>query len=138
MSLAKLFDDGIQRRSLWAASRLLVGPMCAILCACGGEAGEGGSDTASVYASLDSIQCAGVQNPLSSLSSRLAASGVEVVSSSCGVDGAAHAAVCGAPDGRIGIFSIPASQASTARSLGFAPLGDLPGAAVAACPAGGS
>jgi hypothetical protein len=138
MSLTKSFDPGSRRRRLSAWPGVRVIPLFAILCSCGGGDGGGGSETASVYASLDSIQCGTVNSPLSSLSSKLTAAGVTVVTSSCGIDGLARAAVCGLQDGSIGIFSIPASQKTTAMALGFAPLGNLPTASVSACPAGGS
>jgi len=58
---------------------------------------------------------------------------VQVLASSCGLDGQAHATVCGAPDGRIAIVRAPGSQASAASALGFAPLGSLPGATQVPC-----
>lgn len=63
----------------------------------------------------------------------LAAAGVEVKEASCGTDGRMYASVCGGADGRIVIVRVPASQASKARSQGFAPLQELPEAARAAC-----
>lgn len=137
MSLADLLGRGFGRPHPSAWSRVRVFAWCALLCACGGEAGNADTETASVYASLDSTQCGAVGIPLSSLSSRLTAGGVTVVSASCGSDGVARGAVCGEPDGRIGIFSVPASQQASAVALGFASLGGLPAASVAACPAGG-
>jgi hypothetical protein len=75
---------------------------------------------------------------LSTLSSKLMAGGVTVVTSSCGIDGFARATVCGLQDGSIGIFNIPRSQQTIAMALGFAPLSNLPTASVSACPAGGN
>ena len=138
MSLAEFLSHGFRRPNSSAWSRVRVFALCALLCACGGEAGNADTETASVYASLDSTQCGTVKSPLSSLSSRLTAGGVTVVSASCGSDGVARGAVCGESDGRIGIFSVPASQQASAAALGFASLGDLPAASVGACPAGGN
>lgn len=138
MSLADFLDHGFWRPNSSAWSRVRVFALCALLCACGGGAGNAGTETASVYASLDSTQCGAVKRPVASLSSTLTAGGVTVLSASCGSDGVARGAVCGEPDGRIGVFSVPASQQASAVALGFAPLGDLPGASVGACPAGGS
>ena len=139
MSLAEFLNHGFWRPNSSAWPRVRLFALCALLCACGGEAGNADTEkTASIYASLDSTQCGTVKSPLSSLSSRLTAGGVTVVSASCGSDGVARGAVCGEPDGRIGVFSVPASQQASAVALGFAPLGDLPGASVGACPAGGS
>ena len=45
----------------------------------------------------------------------------------------AYPAVCGAPDGRIGIFDVEAQQAPLASPLGFAPLSGLPAAVRVAC-----
>jgi hypothetical protein len=137
MSLTKLLEQGLRRRSSSAWSGVRVIPLFALLYSCGGGDGGGGAETASVYASLDSIQCGAVNRPLSSLSSTLTGAGVTVVTSSCGIDGLARATVCGLQDGSIGIFDIPASQRTTAMALGFAPLGNLPAASVSACPAGG-
>jgi hypothetical protein len=41
--------------------------------------------------------------------------------------------VCGTPDGTIGIFNIPASDANKAAALSFASLNDLPEAARVSC-----
>ena len=123
--------------SIW--SNLRVVGLCAVLGACGGgDDGDSSPPSTNVYASLQTVQCStAVGRPLSTLSSTLSTGGVTVVTSACGVDGNTYGAVCGAPDGRIGIFSIPASQANKAGTLGFSPLSDLPNASTAACPAGG-
>ena len=64
---------------------------------------------------------------------QLAPAGVEVISSSCGTDGRMRIAMCGAADGRIGIFEVPARNADAAAALGFAPLSRLPSAQVVPC-----
>ncbi len=122
-----------RRRLVLRAAQLLA--VCAALCACGGD--DGANDVP-VYASLDSIQCGAVGSPVSSLRAKLTTAGIAVASSSCGIDGMAHGAVCGASDGSIGIFNVAAAQVPGATALGFAPLSQLPAASVAACPAGGA
>ena len=123
--------------SIW--SHLRVVPLCAVLCACGGGDSDSAPQSTTVYASLEALQCMStIVRPLSSLALTLSTNGVTVVTKSCGNDGNAHVTVCGVPDGSIGIFSIPATQAPTAHTLGFAPLSDLPNARTDACPAGGN
>jgi hypothetical protein len=51
----------------------------------------------------------------------------------CGDDGRIRPAVCGAPDGRIGIFVIPAAQQAQAARLQFTPLAALPDAREQPC-----
>lgn len=105
--------------------------VAAALSACGG--GETAPETADLYVPMGSLQCTGGGTPLPEWERRLTAAGVQVLASSCGLDGQAHATVCGAPDGRIAIVRAPSSQASAASALGFAPLGALPGATQVPC-----
>lgn len=81
---------------------------------------SGSPSATSVYKSNGSMQCTG--------------GGVAVQSSSCGFDGNAHITVCGASDGRIGIFEIATADLAAAQALGFAPLPTLPDATRTACP----
>jgi hypothetical protein len=63
---------------------------------------------------------------LPAVQSLLQSAGVEVISASCGVDGLARPALCGAPDGRIAIFEISPAQSQLASSAGFSSLAGLP------------
>ncbi len=103
-----------------------------LLAACG--AGQHEARVVSVYKYLGSVQCWGGGATVPALQSALVNSGVRVLSASCGVDGLAHPAVCGAPDGAIGIFDVPGSQEAAAEALGFVTLSALPSAVRTSCP----
>jgi hypothetical protein len=100
-------------------------------------AGEADSNALSrgvtLYKSFGSVQCTGGGVSLEAMQQQLAAAGIQVLSASCGTDGRMYIAVCGAGDGRVGIFEVPATQAEAASALGFAPLSVLPGATKGAC-----
>lgn len=110
----------------------VVALVAATLGACGG--GDPAPEATELFVPMGSLQCTGGGTPLPEWERRLAAAGVQVLASSCGTDGQAHASVCGAPDGRIAIARIPSSQASAAAALGFAALSTLPGASRVPCP----
>ena len=105
----------------------------AICSACGG--GDGGTPDAqlAMYRSFGSLQCTGGGVSLSALERQLVDAGVAVASASCGLDGNAYPAMCGAADGRIGIFELAAQHAALASALGFAPLTNLPAAVRVPC-----
>ena len=86
-----------------------------------------------LYKSFGSVQCTGGGVSFEAMQQQLAAAGIQVLSANCGTDGRMHLAVCGAGDGRIGIFEVPATQAEAALARGFAPLTTLPGATTGAC-----
>lgn len=101
--------------------------------ACGGG-GDGAPDpSVALYKYLGSVQCTGGGVSLFALERQLQDAGIGVLAASCGVDGNAYAALCGAPDGRIGILEVPADDAARAAPLGFAPLANLPGAVRLPC-----
>ena len=102
---------------------MIAGVAGALVVACGDSSG----DTALVFKSLGSVQCTGGGTTLSALDAQLTAAGVQVLAAMCGHDGLIHAAVCGAPDGAIAIFQVPAAQQSTAEMLGFPLLSTAPG-----------
>jgi hypothetical protein len=82
----------------------------------------GGSDPepiAAVYKYSGSVQCAGGGISLAAMQRQLVDGGVTVLDSACGLDGKAYITICGAPDGAIGIFDIPASQSGRARLPGI-------------------
>jgi len=106
----------------------------ACLAACGGgDDGDTTTTTVAVYKHVGSVQCGGGLT-LSSMEQQLVEAGVRVVTASCGNDGAIHPALCGLPDGRIGIFEVAASHAQAASAIGYVPLSNNPAATTAPCP----
>lgn len=113
----------------------------ASLAACGGGSGDsGGPDIETraaagvkVFKATGSLQCSGGGLSLAALQAQLTAANVQVQAAECGTDGQPLPAVCGAPDGKIGIFEIPIAQEAAATAAGFKPLGTLPGAKTAPC-----
>ena len=103
----------------------------ASLTACGG--GEDEEASSKVFKSMGSLQCSGGGVSLAALQARLAAANVEVRSAACGTDGVALPAICGTPDGRIGIFEISPAQADAAAAAGFKPLSTVPAAKIIPC-----
>ena len=93
------------------------------LSSCGGGGDE---PSAFVYRSLESHQCTGGGRTLSEVQAMLVGAGVSVRSAQCGNDGIGRPAVCGADDGRIGIFEIPQSQSGAASSAGFPSVSGIP------------
>lgn len=137
----------MRRNAISTVLRLLM--FSAALSGCGGGssavalptaangAGEADSNAlgrgVAFYKSFGSVQCTGGGVSFEAMRQQLAAAGIQVLSASCGTDGRMYIAVCGAGDGRIGIFEVPAAQAEAALALGFAPLSNLPGATTGAC-----
>lgn len=105
--------------------------MMTSLAACGGGNDEEASSK--VFKSMGSLQGSGGGVSLPALQAQLAAANVQVRSAACGTDGLATATVCGAPDGRIGIFEIAPAQAGAAAAAGFSPLSTLPSAKTLPC-----
>lgn len=87
-----------------------------------------------VYKYMGSKQCSGGGIPLATMMRQLSDAGVPVKNVSCGTDGRMYTAMCGAPDGRIGIMEIPEHKVAAAAALGFAPLSGLPEATKTLCP----
>jgi len=127
---------------LFRQSFLLLAPLICFtaVAACGaGNSSTPGSSGASftgvrTYKYAGSVQCSGGGLSLAQMQQQLTDAGVQVISASCGGDGYMYIAACGAPDGRIGIFEIPADQVQAASAAGFAPLTDLPEASKLSCP----
>ena len=102
------------------------------LAGCGGGGGEA-TPAVSVYRSVGSLQCSGGGTPVAAMQNQLISAGVQVLASSCGLDGNSYPAVCGQPDGQIGIFDVPVVQQALAEALGFALLSSLPQPVRRAC-----
>lgn len=86
-----------------------------------------------VYKYLGSVQCSGGGTSPTEMEQMLTTAAIDVASATCGVDGNMYAAMCGAPDGRIGIFEIAPGDLKAATALGFLPLSGLPDANEAPC-----
>lgn len=87
-----------------------------------------------VAQSLGTRQCESGGRTLQALAQSLRDAGVNVLAQACGHDGRMRPAVCGAPDGMLGIIEIPADQLAKARSMGFVTLASLPDARRQDCP----
>ncbi|MDO5641903.1 MAG: hypothetical protein Q4G26_05865 [Paracoccus sp. (in: a-proteobacteria)] len=79
-------------------------------------------DTLQVFKSFGTTQCNPHDGRMDDLARELDRAGVTVLDRQEGDDGMMRITLCGSPDGRIGIFTIPAAQAGTAASAGFQPL----------------
>lgn len=86
-----------------------------------------------VYLTLGSRQCQDGGRSLAEVQKMLSEAGVKVLAATCGTDGMAYPAVCGAPDGRIAIVDVPEGQVEAARKLGFSLLSDRPRAQRLGC-----
>ncbi|MFC5461024.1 hypothetical protein [Massilia niabensis] len=82
---------------------------------------------------MGTLQCGGGGVSLAALQAQLAAANVQVRSAACGTNGMATPTVCGAPDGRIGIFEISPAEAGAAAAAGFLPLSTMPAAKTIPC-----
>lgn len=87
-----------------------------------------------VYKYGGSKQCEGGGTPVEKMMRQLSEAGIPVMNVHCGTDGRMYPAMCGAPDGRIGILEVPEGKVSAAAALGFAPLSGLPEASKTVCP----
>lgn len=120
--------------------RIILIPLFALatLASCGGGSDNtqdqtAGTVTVSVFKSNDTAQCTGGGVSLAALEGQLNAAGVTASAKSCGNNGLVYATVCGAPDGKIGIFDIPATQVQAASAAGFGLLSTLPNASKTGC-----
>ena len=105
-----------------------------ILNACASFPDAAMAPRASVYKYVGSVQCKAGGTPLSAMMRQLSDAGIPVLDVSCGTDGRMHITMCGAADGRIGIFEIAEAKLSAAAALGFGPLDSLPEASKTVCP----
>lgn len=120
----------ISKRFTRAATSVIT---CALLAGCACHHNSPRSTGVKYYKPLGSVQCTDGGKSVGELEQDLLKAGITVTDTTCGTDGNMHAAMCGAPDGRIGIFKIDPAQSSAATALGFAPLTTLPDAAEVPC-----
>ena len=106
----------------------------AALAVAGAGVAQGAPAPVAVYMSLGTRQCeSSGGRSVAEVRKTLADAGIRVLAATCGTDGFAYPAVCGAPDGRIAILDVPAEQAGAAVKLGFRLLSDRPGATRSGC-----
>lgn len=86
-----------------------------------------------IYKPQGSLQCQGGGESVSQMRRQLLKVGVKVKKASCGVDGLMYPAVCGAPDGKINIFTINRDGLAKAQAQGFGLLQNLPDAQLTGC-----
>ena len=113
-----------------AVVALLCGALLLPACSAQPPAGDG---SVRVYKSLGGVQCGERGATLADLDRELTEAGARPTASTCGTDGRMRPAVCGASDGRIAIFDVPAAAASAAEAAGFVPLARARDAREAPC-----
>lgn len=79
-------------------------------------------------------QCEGGGLAVDAMRRQLEAAGVRVLNAQCATDGRMRPAMCGAPDGRLGVFEIAAAGQAAAAAQGFQPLAEDAGVRVVPCP----
>ena len=121
------FREGVRAAALLTA--------CILLAGCPHRVKDDPGPAVTYYRSLGSLQCAGGGKTVAEMEQELRKAGITVNRAACGVDGRMRAMVCGASDGRIAIFEIPAQQAGSAAALGLQPLATLPDATETPCQA---
>ena len=93
-------------------------PLPLMLAACVAPTPSG--PTADVSRRLGTVQCEPDPGALERMRGQLQRAGVSVLAAREGDDGMMRITLCGSPDGRIGVFTIPASQVDAAAAVGFA------------------
>lgn len=102
--------------------------------ACGGAYISFNAQYVKVYKSRGAIQCVSIGTPPEIMWRDLNDAGITVVVYSCGSDGRMYAAMCGRPDDKINIFTIPEHELDDALALQFQLLDGLPDAGETGCP----
>lgn len=88
----------------------------------------------SVYKYAGSTQCnTGKGLTLEEMKRQLVSAHINVLTAACGNDGKMRATMCGAPDGKIGIFEIPTDQFDVALKIGFLSIDQLTDAVKVPC-----
>ncbi|MDO5632810.1 MAG: hypothetical protein Q4G22_13380 [Paracoccus sp. (in: a-proteobacteria)] len=97
---------------------LLALPALLVLAACD-EQGTPPADTAQVFKSFGTTQCNPAPERLETLAAELTGAGITVLDQTESDDGMMRITLCGSPDGRIGVFTIPSDQTAQAETAGF-------------------
>ena len=115
-------------------NKLLILISAIALSACADFGTKAPASGVAVYRYVGSKQCEGGGVSVEKMMRQLSEGDIPVINVYCGTDGRMYPAMCGAPDGRIGILEVPEGKVSAAGALGFAPLSSLPGASKTVCP----
>ncbi|MBL4612063.1 MAG: hypothetical protein JKY58_15340 [Pseudomonas sp.] len=86
-----------------------------------------------IYQDAGSTQCQDDGLSLAQMQQQLEAAEIPFTDAACGTDGRMYTAMCGSPDGKIGLFQIAPQHLQQARALGFEPLAQVPDAAEVDC-----
>lgn len=112
--------------------RMMIAGSLLSLAACG-ETNSTLDRTIEVYKDAGSTQCEDDGQSLEAMQKELIDAQIPVAEAACGTDGKMYTAMCGAPDGKIGIFTIDPSDLPPARALGFEALANVPDASRVPC-----
>ncbi|GGD07867.1 hypothetical protein [Halopseudomonas salina] len=86
-----------------------------------------------IYLDSGSTQCRDDGMKLEEMQQLLGDADIPFSAATCGTDGNMYTAMCGSPDGRIGIFQIAPEHLQLARALGFEALANVPDASPVDC-----
>ena len=87
-----------------------------------------------IYRSTGAKQCEGEGAAVADMQAQLTEAGIQVQCSTQAHDGRMRPMVCGAPAGRINVFTVPAEHVAAAEALGYAQVARMPGAPGINCP----
>lgn len=86
-----------------------------------------------IYLDSGSTQCQDDGMTLEEMQQLLVDADIPFSEASCGTDGNMYTAMCGSPDGRIGMFQIAPEHLQLSRALGFEALANVPDASSVDC-----
>lgn len=86
-----------------------------------------------IYLDSGSTQCQDDGMNLEEMQQLLVDADIPFSAATCGTDGNMYTAMCGSPDGRIGIFQIAPEHLQQSRALGFEALANVPDASPVDC-----
>lgn len=86
-----------------------------------------------IYQDAGSTQCQDDGLSLEQMQQQLAEADIPFADAACGTDGKMYTAMCGSPDGKIGMFQIAPEHLQQARALGFEALANVPEATEVDC-----
>ncbi|MBL4834415.1 MAG: hypothetical protein JKY26_10650 [Pseudomonas sp.] len=86
-----------------------------------------------IYQDAGSTQCQEDGLSLEQMQQQLREADIPFADAACGTDGKMYTAMCGSPDGKIGMFQIAPEHLQQARALGFEALANVPEATEQDC-----
>ena len=86
-----------------------------------------------IYQDAGSTQCQEDGQSLEQMERQLTDADIPFSAAACGTDGKMYTAMCGSPDGKIGLFEIAPEHLQQARALGFEARANVPDAAETEC-----